>query len=133
MLTQNSLAGSKRIANFMDSIFAIGASKKDRPSSRYIKQIKVRSCEMTYGEDNVIEVRLVKEGSYLHMAQTGFGTEHDNLDEPDADDIRRSEAEDEIARRLREGETYRSIQRDLRVSNSTIAQVKRSLSTPNNP
>ena len=63
MLTQNSLAGSKRIANFMDSIFAIGASKKDRPSSRYIKQIKVRSCEMTYGEDNVIEVRLVKEGS----------------------------------------------------------------------
>ncbi len=41
---------------------------------------------MTYGEDNVIEVRLVKEGSYLHMAQTGFGTEHDNLDEPDASD-----------------------------------------------
>ncbi len=127
MLTQNSLAGSKRIANFMDSIFAIGASKKDRPSSRNIKQIKVRSCEMTYGEDNVIEVRLVKEGSYLHMAQTGFGTELDNLDEPDADDIRRSEAEDEIARRLREGETYRSIQRDLRVSPKLIARVKSSL------
>lgn len=83
---------------------------------------------MTYGEDNVIEVRLVKEGSYLHMAQTGFGTEHDNLDEPDADDIRRSEAEDGIARRLREGETYRSIARDMRVSVKTVAKVKSTIS-----
>ena len=84
-LTQNSLAGSKRIANFMDSIFAIGTSKKNRPSSRYIKQIKVRSTEMTYGDDNVIECDIVKDDDFLHFRVNGYGTEAENLDEPDED------------------------------------------------
>ena len=123
-LTQNSLAGSKKIANFLDSIFALGTSKKNRPSSRYIKQIKVRSCEMMYGEDNVLEVKIVKEGSFLHMAEIGYGTERDNLDEPDAEDIQRNEADEEIARRLRDGESYRSISKELGVSPKTILKVK---------
>lgn len=124
-LTQNSLAGSKKIANFMDSIFALGTSKKDRPSSRYIKQIKVRSCELNYGEDNVIEVKIVKDDNFLHMVTTGFGSERDNLDEPDEEDVLRDEAEKEIARRLQEGESYRSIQRDLGVTTSKISRVSR--------
>ena len=122
-LNQNSLAGSKKIANFMDSIFALGTSKKDRPSARYIKQIKVRSCEMTYGEDNVIECKIVKEGPYLHLTETGYGTERDNLDEPDEQDILRDEAEEEIARRLREGESYRSIQREMGVNCKKVTRV----------
>ena len=126
-LTQNSLAGSKKIANFMDSIFALGMSKKNLPSSRYIKQIKVRSCEMSYGEDNVIELGIVKEDDFLHMNITGYGTEEDNLDRPDPAAIHRSEADQEIARRLREGETYRSIQHDMGVSPKTIQRVKRTL------
>lgn len=132
-LNQNSLAGSKKIANFMDSIFALGTSKKDRPSARYIKQIKVRSCEMTYGEDNVIECKIVKEGPYLHLAETGYGTERDNLDEPDEQDILRDEAEEEIARRLREGESYRSIQKELGVSPRDISRVNKIIQnqTPN--
>ena len=85
----------------------------------------MRSCEIAYGEDNVIEVNIVKENNYLHMVSTGFGTERDNLDEPDEQDIRRGEADDEIARRLREGESYRSIQRELGVSPNAIAKVKR--------
>ncbi len=124
-LTQNSLAGSKKIANFMDSIFALGTSKKDRPSSRYIKQIKVRSCELTYGEDNVIEARIAKEDTFLHMVPTGYGSERDNLDEPDEQDILRDEAEQEIARRLREGETYRSISKEMGVSPNTISRVNK--------
>ena len=124
-LNQNSLAGSKKIANFMDSIFALGTSKKDRPSARYIKQIKVRSCEMTYGEDNVIECKIVKEGPYLHLTETGYGTERDNLDEPDEQDILRDEADEEIARRLRQGETYRSIAKELGVSTKTVQKVNR--------
>ena len=126
-LTQNSLAGSKRLANFMDSIFALGTSKKNKTSSRYIKQIKVRSCEMTYGEDNVIEVNIVKENNYLHMVPTGFGTERDNLDEPDEQDIRRGEADDEIARRLREGESYRSIQKATGANPKIIAKISKNL------
>ena len=126
-LTQNSLAGSKRIANFMDSIFAIGTSKKNRPSSRYIKQIKVRSTEMTYGDDNVIECDIVKDDDFLHFRVNGYGTEAENLDEPDEDYEKRKEADSEIERRLREGESYRSIQRELRVSPSDISRVSRRL------
>ena len=126
-LTQNSLAGSKRIANFMDSIFAIGTSKKNRPSSRYIKQIKVRSTEMTYGDDNVIECDIVKDDDFLHFRVNGYGTEAENLDEPDEDNEKRKEADSEIERRLREGESYRSIQRELRVSPSDISRVSRRL------
>ena len=50
-------------------------SKKDGPGGRYIKQIKVRSCEMEYGEDNVIETKLIKEDDFLQMVITGYGTE----------------------------------------------------------
>lgn len=39
----------------------------------------------------------------------------------------------EITRRLRDCETCRSPGRDMHVSATTVAQVKRSLSTPNNP
>ena len=126
-LNQNSLAGSKKIANFMDSIFALGTSKKNRPSSRYIKQIKVRSCEMTYGEDNVIEVNITKDGPFLHMVECGHGTERENLDEPDEQDIARDEADEEIARRLKEGESYRSIQKELNVSFNRVSRVKQKL------
>ena len=82
----------------------------------------MRSCEIAYGEDNVIEVRIVKDDNFLHMTETDCGTERENLDEPDEQDIRRN---DEIARRLREGESYRSIQRELGVSPNAIAKVKR--------
>ncbi|MDD6281737.1 MAG: hypothetical protein PUA76_08695 [Bacteroidales bacterium] len=111
----------------MDSIFALGTSKKNRPSSRYIKQIKVRSCEMTYGEDNVIEVNITKDGPFLHMVECGHGTERENLDEPDEQDIARDEADEEIARRLKEGESYRSIQKEMNVSFNRVSRVKQKL------
>ena len=126
-LTQNSLAGSKKIANFMDSIFALGTSKKDKPSSRYIKQIKARSCQLTYGEDNVIETRIVKEKPLHHRVPTGYGSGRDNLDEPGEQDLLRDEAEQENARRLQEGETYVSIQKSLGVSSKTVSKVSRIL------
>lgn len=79
---------------------------------------------MMYGEDNVLEVKIVKEGSFLHMAEIGYGTERDNLDEPDAEDIQRNEADEEIARRLRDGESYRSISKELGISTKRVYQVK---------
>lgn len=126
-INQNSLAGSKRIANFMDSIFALGTSKKDRPSSRYIKQIKARSTEILYGEDNVIEGKIVKDGCYLHFEQTGFGTEAENLEEPNAQDIIRDECDEEIARRLKLGQTYKTIEREMGVNPRVIARVSHAL------
>ncbi len=82
---------------------------------------------MMYGEDNVLEVKIVKEGSFLHMAEIGYGTERDNLDEPDAEDIQRNEADEEIARRLRDGESYRSISKELGVSPKRINRIKNTM------
>lgn len=79
-LTQNSLAGSKRLANFMDSMFAIGRSRhRDDGTGRYIKQIKVRSAEMAFGADNVMTARVVKEGHALYFAHDGYAREADLL------------------------------------------------------
>ena len=111
----------------MDSIFAIGTSKKNRPSSRYIKQIKVRSTEMTYGDDNVIECDIVKDDDFLHFRVNGYGTEAENLDEPDEDYEKRKDANAEIARRLVEGETYSTIQRETGASPRTIAKISKNL------
>ena len=83
--------------------------------------------EGTLGEENVIEAKIVKDGPLLHMVTTGYGTERDNLDEPDALDVARSEADREIARRLSEGETYRSISKDMGVSTNAICRVSKSL------
>ncbi|NBO50672.1 MAG: hypothetical protein EBU80_13355 [Chitinophagia bacterium] len=44
-LTRNDIAGSKHLANFADSIFAIGESAQDK-SFRYIKQLKSRAVEI---------------------------------------------------------------------------------------
>ena len=95
-------------------------SKKDRPSSRYIKQIKVRSCELEFGEDNVIEAKLIKDDDFLQMVITGYGTEAENLEAPDEEDILRDEADEEIARRIGEGESYRSIANDMGVSTKKV-------------
>lgn len=123
-LTQNSLAGSKRIANFMDSMFAIGLSKNNRPFGRYIKQIKVRSSDMMYGETNVIVAELRKDGDYIHLVHTGNSWEKNELEEPEIDDIERIEARKEILRRLDEGQSVRQIAEEMRVSSKTIWKVK---------
>lgn len=131
-LNQNSLAGSKKIANFLDSIFAIGLSKKNRPSGRYIKQIKVRSCEMRYGEDNVIEAELRKEGCMLRFVVVGYGTERDNLDEPDAIDLERDESTRQIADMLSQGLSYRNIAGQTGKSLGTISDIAKKLRRQSN-
>ena len=83
------------------------------------------------GEDNAVEVKIVKEGSFLHMAKTGYGTERDNLDEPDAEDIQRNEADEEIARRLRDGESYRTIQKEMGISPNRITKVRNKMAQLN--
>lgn len=124
-LNQNSLAGSKKLANFFDSMFAIGLDKNNRPSGRYIKQIKVRTGELKYGENNVIVCNLTKTGGFLHFEETGYDWERTMLDEPDADDLARDEARNEVLRRLEDGETVRSIAKDLNMSTKTVIKYRR--------
>jgi len=66
-ITQNDLAGSKKLYNFFDSVFAIGKSAKDN-GLRYIKQLKVRHGDYTYDSDNVIVSSIEKPCAFLHFS-----------------------------------------------------------------
>lgn len=60
-ITQNDLAGSKKLYNFFDSVFAIGQSAKDK-RLRYVKQVKVRAGAFKYDSSNVIVYEIEKNG-----------------------------------------------------------------------
>jgi len=78
IITQNDIQGSKMIANFIDSSFAIGRSIKDG-DFRYIKQIKIRNGENKYGTENVIICQITKPDNFLHFEKVSNGSEYDHL------------------------------------------------------
>lgn len=112
-ITQNDLAGSKKLYNFFDSVFAIGKSAKDN-NLRYIKQLKVRYGNYTYDSDNVIVCSIEKTGSFLHFEQMGFATEKEHL--KDLTDKDRSDLMIEVKRLSSEGKSQRDISRTLNLS-----------------
>jgi KaiC/GvpD/RAD55 family RecA-like ATPase len=75
---KNDLAGSKMLANFFDSIFAIGESNK-QGGFKYLKQIKTRNSEMIYHSENIMLCEIEKIGSCLKFILNGFGVEADHL------------------------------------------------------
>ena len=77
-ITVNDLQGSKMLSNFADSIIAIGQSAKDG-SLRYLKQIKVRSEEKIYHEENVAICQLIKPDNFLKFEFLNFGNEREHL------------------------------------------------------
>jgi RecA-family ATPase len=83
----NDLCGSKMISNLVDSIFAIGASKKGN-STRYLKQIKCRSGEIVYNTDNIISCQIVQNTSKLMFEFNEFGDEHDHLQPVDKEELK---------------------------------------------
>lgn len=87
-LSLNSLAGSKHISNFADSVSAIGRSVKGS-NIRYIKQIKPsRSAEMVFDSENVITCELVKNDSILTFNFLGFDYERNHLKQYSTDNER---------------------------------------------
>jgi hypothetical protein len=74
------LQGSKQIANLCDSIIAIGKSYRDN-GLRYIKQIKGRTGEKKYEEDNVCLCQVTKPDDFLHFELVGHCRERDHLSE----------------------------------------------------
>ena len=79
-ITQNDLAGSKKLYNFFDSVFAIGKSAKDS-RLRYVKQLKVRAGEFRYDSSNVIVYEIEKMGDFLGFEFKEFSTEKEHLKE----------------------------------------------------
>jgi RecA-family ATPase len=77
-ITRNDLAGSKHLANFADSIFAIGESQKDK-SLRYLKQIKTRDTELIYDSENVLLCEITKAHNFLGYEFVDFSRESEHL------------------------------------------------------
>ena len=84
-ITQNDLAGSKKLYNFFDSVFAIGKSAKDN-RLRYVKQIKVRAGEYRYDSDNVIVYEIDPGDGFLHFEHIAFSSESEHLKSKDEDE-----------------------------------------------
>ncbi len=118
-LTQNSLAGSKRIANFMDSMFAIGIDSTIKGGNgRYVKQIKVRSSETEYGDNNVLKATLIKQGAWLNLFEGGTAVERQLLatDSANNDGLSIKERAMELKR---QGRTLQEIADQLGISKTT--------------
>ena len=122
-ITQNDLAGSKKLYNFFDSVFAIGKSAKNS-SVRYIKQLKVRYGNYTYDADNVIVCVIEKVGTFLQFVDIGYAVEKEHLKEPSEKDY--TQEKETIKRMVAEGKTYRVIASELGV---TLGKVQRALKT----
>jgi len=91
-ITRNHLQGSKHLSNLTDSIFAIGESQVDS-HTRYLKQIKARSCEMQYDTGNVMVCTVHQPHNFVLFEFTGFGTEREHLKAASENDSHDLEAE----------------------------------------
>lgn len=112
-VTQNDLAGSKKLMNFFDSAFAIARSRKDERLV-YVKQIKVRNDVFRYGEDNVIVYEIVKNGAFLHLKQIGYATEREHLQSMDEQE--KNALKDAVIALLNEGKTQKQAAAELGIS-----------------
>jgi len=90
-ISQNDLAGSKRVLNFLDSAFSIGFSEWS-VDIRYIKQIKSRFGRIIYGADNVISAEVKKDGAFLYFDEIGNAKENDHLNKKRATTAKQDES-----------------------------------------
>ena len=119
-ITQNDLAGSKKLYNFFDSVFAIGKSAKDN-SVRYIKQLKVRYGNYTYDADNVIVSAIEKIGTFLQFVNIGYAAESEHLKEQSDKDI--SQLDASIKELSKQGKSVREIASELGISKSKVGRI----------
>lgn len=119
-ITQNDLAGSKKLYNFFDSVFAIGKSAKDE-RLRYVKQVKVRAGAYRYDSDNVILYEIVHDSENVHFEFKGFANEKDHLKE--ADTKEKNTLEENVMELIQTGKSYRDIASALGISKSLVGNI----------
>ncbi len=119
-ITQNDLAGSKKLYNFFDSVFAIGKSARDE-RLRYVKQVKVRAGAYKYDSENVLVYEIEHEDDFVHFAFKGNAAECDHLKQNT--DEERSSLVDQAAQLRKGGKSIREIAAQLGVSKSLIGKI----------
>lgn len=125
-ITQNDLAGSKKLYNFFDSVFAIGKSAKDT-GLRYIKQLKVRAGEYRYDSDNVIVCEIDPGDGFLHFEPVGHSTEKEHLRPRDGEED--TAQMQNILDLKSQGKTVRDIAAILGLSKSAAGRILKKAET----
>lgn len=119
-ITQNDLAGSKRLMNFFDSAFCLTVSAKDS-HIRYIKQVKVRSAEMKYDSEHIMLYQIGKEDNAIRLEMLGYGKEREHLKTLSDDELQN--LEQNINNLHAQGLSYREIQQELGISKSKVGRI----------
>jgi len=119
-ITQNDLAGSKKLYNFFDSVFAIGKSARDE-SLRYVKQVKVRAGAYRYDGDNVILYEIVHDRENVRFEFKGFANEKEHLKE--SDDKEKNTLMENVMALVDKGKSYRDIAQALGISKSLVGNL----------
>ena len=119
-ITQNHLAGSKKLYNFFDSVFAIGMSAKDR-NLRYVKQVKVRAGAFRYDADNVLVYEIEKTNGFLRFNFREFATEEEHLRHRETPEVNDNEAR--ILELSKQGLSCRKIADQVGLSKSMVNNI----------
>ena len=119
-ITSNDLAGSKRLYNFFDSVFAIGKSAQDS-GLRYVKQLKVRYGTYSYDADNVIIYEIEKVDAFLQFVQRGYSTEKEHLKK--LGDNESSQRDSQILQLSQSGKSVREIASQVNCGKSTVSRI----------
>ena len=116
-ITQNDLAGSKKLFNFIDSCFAVGKSVVGS-NIRYVKQIKVRNSEERHGTNNVQVYSIDKIGPLLCFVYLENSPESMHLRTADKDEL-----DGEVLRLSSEGKSMREIASMTGKSKSSVHRI----------
>ncbi len=148
-LSGRDLQGSINLANFADSVFAIGTSRRSR-DWRYLKQIKVRSDRMEYDDRQVavFSFRKFDKAARLGIVQNSKRSPVENFlgydfVKADAEDNHleicptiqrkrqrkenRKQKQDDIKRLAAEGKSVRQIAEALGISKSTSSRLRQGI------
>ena len=119
-ITSNDLAGSKRLYNFFDSVFAIGKSAQDG-GLRYVKQLKVRYGIYSYDADNVILYEIEKVDAFLQFVYRGYSTEKEHLKKLGDNEL--SQRDCMILQLSQSGKSVREIASQVNCGKSTVSRI----------
>ena len=134
-ITQNDLAGSKKLFNYFDSVFSIGLSAKDE-NLRFVKQLKVRTGGFSYGSSSVMVFELIKEDDMVRFKFIDTEPEKNHLSEPDDSEIINRDIQ--IVELHKQGVNYREIAARMGISKTMVGKIiakanANSASTPSTP
>ena len=131
-ITQNDLAGSKKLFNYFDSVFAIGLSSKDE-NLRFVKQLKVRTGGFTYGPSNVMVFEIAKDDDMVRFNFLYTEPEKNHLSEPEDTDLIARDMQ--VVELHKQGMKYREIAAQMGISKTMVGKIiaKAEAASPGGP